>query len=134
GSVLYERAKRRWRSMSAKVLVTGGAGYLGSVLTPALLAAGYRVTVLDNLLFRQTGLLDCCLHDGFSVIRGDCRDKGTLRQALRDADVVIPLAAIVGAPACKADQSAATTTNLEAVKLLLSLRSKSQRVIYPTTN
>jgi nucleoside-diphosphate-sugar epimerase len=103
-------------------------------LTPALLAAGHKVTVLDNFLFQQTSLLDCCLQPNFAAIRGDCRDKATLRQAAKDAEVIIPLAAIVGAPACKADQTAASSTNLEAIKLLLSLRSREQKIIYPTTN
>lgn len=67
-----------------KILVTGGAGYIGSILTPALLAAGYEVTVLDNFMFRQTSLLECCWHERFSVIRGDCRDKDVLQRAMKD--------------------------------------------------
>lgn len=117
-----------------RVIVTGGAGYLGSILVPELLRAGYAVTVLDNFMYQQTSLLDCCAYDSFSVIRGDCRDESTLRRAMKDADVLIPLAAIVGAPACNADQSAARSTNLDAIRLLLSLRSPEQRVIFPTTN
>lgn len=120
--------------MSVRVLVTGGAGYLGSTLVPLLLNQGYQVTVLDNFLFHQTSLLECCAAAGFSVIRGDCRDRATLERALRQADVVIPLAAIVGAPACQADEVATRSTNLEAIKLLLRLRSPRQQVIYPTTN
>jgi len=120
--------------VTTNVLITGGAGYLGSVLTPELLHAGYSVTVLDNFLFGQASLLECCANEQFSVVRGDCRDENTLRRVLKDADVIIPLAAIVGAPACNQDQTAARTINLDAVKLLLSLRSKDQRVIYPTTN
>ncbi len=117
-----------------RVLVTGGAGYIGSILVPALLAEGYRVTVLDNFMYQQNSLLACCSHEGFSVIRGDCRDEGSLRFALRDQDVIIPLAAVVGAPLCKGDQTAARSTNLEAIKLLLSLRSREQRIIFPNTN
>jgi nucleoside-diphosphate-sugar epimerase len=120
--------------MATKILVTGGAGYIGSVLVPMLLRDGYAVQVLDNFLFGQATLLDCCADPNFSVVRGDCRDRATLSKALRDADVVIPLAAIVGAPACSADQTAAVSTNLDAVKLLLSLRSPRQRVILPNTN
>lgn len=120
--------------MATQVLVTGGAGYLGSILTPALLEAGYRVAVLDNFMFNQDSLLACCAHPGFSVIRGDCRDEATMTRALRGADVVIPLAAIVGAPACQADQIASRSTNLEAIRLLVRLRSTGQRLIYPTTN
>lgn len=117
-----------------RVIVTGGAGYLGSILVPELLGAGYAVTVLDNFMYRQASLLDCCAYDSFSVIRGDCRDESTLRRAMKDADVLIPLAAIVGAPACNADQTAARSTNLDAIRLMLSLRSPEQRVIFPTTN
>jgi len=115
-------------------LITGGAGYIGSVLTPTLLNEGYEVTVLDSFLFQQPSLADCCANERFFIIRGDCREKHTLSQALKNADIIVPLAAIVGAPACKADRTAATSINLDAIKLLLSLRSKSQRIVYPTTN
>ncbi|HWB11488.1 MAG TPA: NAD(P)-dependent oxidoreductase [Pirellulales bacterium] len=117
-----------------KILVTGGAGYLGSVLVPTLLEQGHSVTVLDNFLFNQNSLLECCANRRFSVIRGDCREAAVLRRGLQDADLIVPLAAIVGAPACAADPTASRSTNLDGIKLLLSLRSPSQRVIYPTTN
>ncbi|MFQ5851915.1 MAG: NAD-dependent epimerase/dehydratase family protein [Candidatus Binatia bacterium] len=120
--------------MTTKILVTGGAGYIGCILVPALLDAGYAVTVLDNFMYQQNSLLACCADERFSVISGDCRDEKTLRPALRDADVIIPLAAIVGAPACDRDKTAATSTNLKAIKLLLSLRSKEQRILFATTN
>jgi nucleoside-diphosphate-sugar epimerase len=120
--------------MATKVLVTGGGGYIGSVLVPALLAEGHEVLVLDRFVHAQASLLDCCADERFSVIRGDCRERSVLERALQGADVVIPLAAVVGAPACQEDQVAARTVNLDAVRLLLSLRSKSQIVIYPTTN
>ena len=120
--------------MSRRVLITGGAGYIGSVLVPALLGAEFSVTVLDNFRYRQSSLFDCCYHDQFQVITGDCRERDTLRQALRQADIIIPLAAIVGAPACKRDRVAAISTNLEAIRLLLQLRSHDQRIFFPTTN
>jgi len=120
--------------MERRVLVTGGAGYIGSILTPALLSAGYEVTVLDNFMFRQTSLLECCWHERFSVIRGDCRDEAVLRRAIKDQDIIIPLAALVGAPLCQRDPIAAQSTNLDAIKLLLSLRSPGQRILFPTTN
>ncbi len=118
----------------ANVLITGGAGYIGSILTPLLLDHGHHVTVLDNFMYRQNSLLECCNNQRFSIIRADCRDESVLREALRGADYVLPLAAIVGAPACNADKTAAVSTNLDAIRLLLSLRSRSQRIISPCTN
>ena len=120
--------------MPLDILITGGAGYIGSVLAPTLLAAGHRVTVLDNFMYGQSSLLECCASPGFSVIRGDARNEGLMREAIRNKDVIIPLAALVGAPLCDNDPIAAKTTNLEAIKLLLSLRSRDQRVLYPNTN
>jgi nucleoside-diphosphate-sugar epimerase len=120
--------------MSETILVTGGAGYIGSVLVPQLLREGHRVHVLDSFLFRQNSLADCCHEPNFAVTRGDCRDQSIVARLLREADVVIPLAALVGAPACAADQTAAVSTNLEAVKLILSLRSAQQRILFPNTN
>ncbi len=120
--------------MAVKILVTGGAGYIGAILVPALLAEGYEVTVLDNFMYSQSSLFDCCINEHFSVIRGDCRNEKILRQALTKIDIILPLAAIVGAPACEMDHNAATSTNLEAMKLLLSLRNKSQWIVFPCTN
>ena len=120
--------------MGERVLVTGGAGYLGSILIPGLLAKGYDVTVLDNFMYKQNSLLDCCHYDRFNVVRGDCRDERLLKTLLKTSDIIIPLAAIVGAPACKLDETAAKTVNQDAIQLLLSLRSKEQKVLYPTTN
>jgi nucleoside-diphosphate-sugar epimerase len=116
------------------ILITGGAGYLGSTLVPALLKAGYKVTVLDNFLFSQNSLLDCCANPDFNIVRGDCRDKNLLEKLMKDVDVIIPLAAIVGAPACNFDQTAAKSINADAVQLILSLRKPHQKIIYPTTN
>ncbi len=120
--------------MATRILVTGGAGYIGSILVPALLKENYEVTVLDNFLFGQATLLDHCIDANLKVVRGDSRDKPTMEKLLRTADVIIPLAAIVGAPACSLDQTAATSTNFDAIKLLLSLRSKQQRIVLPNTN
>jgi len=90
--------------------------------------------VLDSFLFQQNSLVDCCINPRFSVLRGDCRQRDTLGEALRDVDCIIPLAAIVGAPACAADPTAAVSTNREAIELLLRLRSPHQRIILPNTN
>jgi nucleoside-diphosphate-sugar epimerase len=120
--------------MPLTVLVTGGAGYIGSVLIPALLEAGHTVRVLDNFRYGQTTLLDACANPRFGVTVGDSRDPATLRAAMRDADYILPLAAIVGARACDLDRVAATSTNLDAIRLLLTLRSSEQRIIFPCTN
>lgn len=116
------------------VLVTGGAGYLGSILCEHLLAAGHRVTVLDKLLYRQHPLFHFCANAHFDFVFGDARDEPTMKRLLQDADVVIPLAAVVGAPACDRDPWLATSTNLGAVQLLNRLRSPRQLVVYPNTN
>jgi nucleoside-diphosphate-sugar epimerase len=116
------------------ILITGGAGYLGSVLTPHLLAAGHRVTVLDNFMHRQNSLNQLCADANFDVVRGDSRDAGVLKPLLARADIVIPMAAIVGAPACNADQTACISTNREAVATLVKLSSINQRILIPTTN
>lgn len=120
--------------MAELVLVTGGAGYLGAVLVPHLLAEGYRVRVLDHFRHRQPSLLACAGHPGFEVLRGDCRSEPLLREGLKGADTIIPLAAVVGAPACDMDPVAAVTTNTEAVRTLLRLRGAGQRVLFPVTN
>ncbi|MBI5492614.1 MAG: NAD(P)-dependent oxidoreductase [Deltaproteobacteria bacterium] len=118
----------------ANILVTGGAGYIGSTLVPELLKAGHAVTVLDNFMFGQTPLLECCAFDSFEVARGDARDEGFIGPYLKKADYIIPLAALVGAPLCKRDSIGTVTTNRDAIGLLARLASKDQRMIIPTTN
>lgn len=120
--------------MSERVLITGGAGYIGSILSEHLLQEGYQVTVLDNLLFGEQSLFHLCAHPGFEFVFGDARDERLMQQHLKSADVVIPLAAVVGAPACDRDPFMARTVNLEAIQQLMHLRSSQQLVIYPTTN
>jgi nucleoside-diphosphate-sugar epimerase len=116
------------------ILVTGGAGYLGSILVPELLAARHRVTVLDNFMYQQNSLAQVCANPKFDVVNGDARSADTIRSLIRSADVVIPLAAIVGAPSCKKDPITATTTNRDAIAMLCNMLSADQRIIMPTTN
>ena len=117
-----------------KILVTGGSGYIGSVLVPHLLRCGHDVIVLDNFMYRQNPLLEHCYDKRLTIIRGDARDPSTVKKALDGVNVIIPLAAIVGAPACDMDRLAAVTTNTDAVKLITRLAGKSQRIIIPITN
>lgn len=120
--------------MKYNILVTGGAGYLGSTMVPDLLAAGHKVTVLDNFMFKQTSLNHCCYHPNFSVVKGDIRIESVMKPLMDKADVIIPLAALVGAPLCSADPIGATTVNHDAIALMLKLLSKEQIVLMPTTN
>ena len=117
-----------------KVLVTGAAGYLGSILVPELLRAGHSVKAVDNFIYHQTSLLDVCYDEKLTVIRGDVRDRGRMREWIKDADFILPLACLTGAPACERDPIGARTTNLEAIAVLLQLRGQGQNVIFPTTN
>lgn len=116
------------------VLVTGGAGYLGSILCEHLLAAGHRVTVLDSFMFGQAPLFHLCADPRLEIVRGDARDEATVRRLLAGADVVIPLAALVGAPLCDRDPFAATAINRDAVTTINRARSRNQLIVYPTTN
>lgn len=117
-----------------KILVTGGAGYIGSVLVPMLLNAGHDVIVIDNFMYNQTSLLECCNNKKLTIFRGDARDEDLMRSLLYRVDLVISLAAIVGAPACSEDKVAAETTNLKAILMLLRLRRFGQPIIFPNTN
>lgn len=117
-----------------KVLVTGGAGYIGSVLVPYLLELGYSVTVLDNLRYGQSSLFGCCYHPNFNFINGDVRNENIVRSALDCVNIVIPLAASVGAATCSADPIYAQQVNVDSIKLLASLVNDDQIVLYPNTN
>jgi nucleoside-diphosphate-sugar epimerase len=120
--------------MSSNILVTGGAGYLGSVMVPELLKLGHKVTVLDTFMFGQNSLADVCHLDNFNVVKGDARDKSLLKSLTKDKDIVIPLAALVGAPLCNRDLIGTTTTNRDAIQTLSDVLSKEQRVLMPITN
>ncbi|MBT5658932.1 MAG: NAD(P)-dependent oxidoreductase, partial [Rhodospirillaceae bacterium] len=122
--------------MSGKqtILITGGAGYLGSTMAPALIDAGYRVIILDNFMFRQAPLNHLCASPDFDIVRGDSRDAETLKPLVKKADAVIPLAALVGAPMCNADKIGAESINQDAIATLTTLMSKDQRLLVPITN
>ena len=116
------------------VLITGGAGYIGSVLTPYLLQLGFSVTVLDNLYYKQHSLLHCFSNPLFRFVQGDACNEALLKQELKTADIIIPLAAIVGAPACDRNPLLATQLNYDAILTLLRHSSPSQSILYPNTN
>src|SRR5579872_2918858 len=116
------------------ILVTGGAGYLGSILVPELLAAGHRVTVLDNFLYQQNSLAQVCADPNFTVVNGDARQEATLKPLVAKADYVFPLAALVGAPLCDKDPIGATSTNRDAIVTLTKMMSAEQRIVMPITN
>ena len=120
--------------MTERILVTGGAGYIGSVLVPALLASGAHVTVLDTFASTGAELADCCRCSRFTPVRGDVRDEPLIRALVAEADTVIPLAAMVGAPLCDRDPYAAVSINRDAILLLLRLLGRDQRLIFPTSN
>jgi nucleoside-diphosphate-sugar epimerase len=120
--------------MSKKILVTGGCGYLGSTLVPKLLDAGYNVTVVDNLMFDQASLNQVCCDESFDFVRADVRLEAEMAPLFAKADIIIPLAAYVGAPLCKKDPIGAHTVNNEAIKMMLTHLSKDQLVLMPTTN
>lgn len=117
-----------------RILVTGGAGYLGSTLCEHLIKRGHKVCVVDNLMYRQQSLIHLCADPSFDFVFGDVRDEQLIKSLLRNVDAVVPLAAIVGAAACDRDPLLATSVNLEAIRMLNRLRSRDQLMIYPTTN
>lgn len=117
-----------------KILVTGAAGYIGSILIPILLGKKYEVIAIDNFMYSQTSLLDCCHDKHLTIIRGDARDRDIIFEQLKKVNMIFPLACLTGAPLCSEDPIGAKTTNFDAVKMILDLRSKDQGIIFPTTN
>jgi len=120
--------------MKMKILITGGAGYLGSVLVPKLLDAGHEIIVYDNLLYNQMSLLNLFKNKNFKFVYGDVRDYSKLSDYIDKSDVIIPLAAIVGFPACDRDKQLATAVNYHQIKDIFKNTSKDQRILYPNTN
>lgn len=120
--------------MSQRVLVTGAAGYIGSILCEHLLDRGYRVHGVDNLMHGVSSLFHLCSNPNFTFERGDVRDEALIKRLVKDADVIVPLAALVGAPACDRDPVTATAVNYGAIAYINSVRSASQRMIYMNTN
>jgi nucleoside-diphosphate-sugar epimerase len=117
-----------------RILVTGGAGYIGSRLVPDLLSKNYIVTVVDNFMYKQTSLASSIRNKNFSIVFGDVRDEGLMKSLLATADIIIPLAAIVGAPACNKDPVLAQAINKDSILWMLQKLSSAQRIIMPTTN
>lgn len=117
-----------------RILITGGAGYIGSVLTELLLHQSHEVTVIDNFMWRQTPFGHLFRYNNFHVVRGDARDMRLMRRALQTADVLIPLAALVGAPLCEARPNDAQSTNVDAIVSSMQFMSPDQRIVIPISN
>lgn len=118
----------------SNILVTGGAGYIGSTLVPALLSKKHKVTVIDNFMYDQTSLAASIRDKNFEIIFGDVRDQFLMKKLVSKADIIIPLAAIVGAPACDNDPVTAQSINKDSILWLMKQVGKSQQIIMPTTN
>ncbi|MCF7907775.1 MAG: SDR family oxidoreductase [Candidatus Omnitrophica bacterium] len=117
-----------------KILVTGGAGYLGSIMVPRLLNSGHDVVVVDSFAYRQSSLLDCCNNKKLTIERADTLDERVIARQIKNVDAIFPLACLTGAPLCDNQPDEARRVIVEAIRLILKLRSKGQAIIYPTTN
>jgi nucleoside-diphosphate-sugar epimerase len=117
-----------------KILVTGGSGYIGSILVPELLIRNFEVVVLDNLVYDQNSLLDCCSNKNFNFIKGDICDHSLVNSLLSEFDVIIPLASIVGVPACNINPTLSKLVNYDAHMNIIKNISPAQKVLFPTTN
>ncbi len=120
--------------MTKKILITGGAGYIGSVLTKLLLNEGFNITILDNFFYNQKSLIDCTMYKNLELINGDVRDKDLVKSLMRDCDIIIPLAALVGAPICKKHPKMSEEINFQSSINIFESKTSNQKVIMPTTN
>ena len=116
-----------------KILITGGAGYIGSVLTEYLLKLNYEVTVIDNFLYSQSSLNHLFKFKNLKIFNLDVRDKKSILPMLKEFDIIIPLAALVGAPICKKDPVGSSSINKDAVTFIFDNVSPSQIILMPTT-
>ena len=117
-----------------KILITGAAGYIGSVLVPILLQKGHKVIAVDNFMYQQASLLDCCHYENFSLINGDVRNADLINKQIKKVDAILPLACLTGAPLCDKDPLTARAVNFEGIETIVSKRSPNQIIIFPTTN
>ena len=117
-----------------RVLITGGAGYIGSILSMDLLKSNYNVTILDSFIYNQNSLLELCYNNKFNIIKDDVRNKNILKKLVEENDIIVPLAAIVGAPACEKDKNLATEINLTQIENIISYCSNNQKILFPVTN
>jgi nucleoside-diphosphate-sugar epimerase len=117
-----------------RILVTGGAGYIGSVLVPSLLGDGHEVIVVDSFMYGQASLLDCCVDPKLRIIRGDVRDERLVSELLPKVDAIFPLACLTGAPLCDKDPRMAEAVNHDAVKMIADRLSSQQILVFPSTN
>lgn len=118
-----------------KILITGGAGYLGSVITGKMLSEGHEVIVLDKLIFNQVSLLSYTSNPNFKFIHGDVRNESLLERLCDESDVIIPLAAIVGFPACASEPELAKEINFkQIINIVKYCNGKGKKILYPNTN
>jgi nucleoside-diphosphate-sugar epimerase len=116
------------------VLITGGAGYIGSVLTTNLINLGYQVTVLDKLNYNKNSLSHLFSNKNFNLIIGDVTDKKLLKRIIIKKDIIIPLAGLVGAPLCDKFPKLAKRVNYDSILNLIKILKKRQKIIFPNTN